>query len=92
MRRFARILPVLFLTILSGCTSSPKTVVEIKPVPILPPAEIFKPCPVRSTKPLNVTGDVWDHMTIAERGLAICAAQVDAGRRWRDKTIKAGTV
>lgn len=79
-----RFLLPLFLTALSGCSETVKTV-ELPPV--LPPDALLIPCPQKYRGPLNVTGDIVTAKNTAEAALAVCAAQIDGVREWKRQSI-----
>lgn len=75
---------LLFLLILSGCSSVPKQIVVTKTEVIrekVPDAYLRK-CPGPSRKPIVTTGDIIDRLTQTESALATCSAQVNKIRKW----------
>lgn len=79
----------LSLTTFSACSTVPEIVTAPTVVVAEPPEALLIPCP-KPYRPVTTTGGLVDQLTATRGALAVCSAQVDGIRRWRDEMRAAG--
>lgn len=78
-----------FLPTFSACSTVPEIVTAPTVVVAEPPEALLIPCP-KPYRPVTTTGGIVDQLTATRGALAVCAAQVDGIRRWRDENRSPG--
>jgi hypothetical protein len=72
--------------ILGACSTVPNVVHETEIQVTVPPPALVRPCS-RPYRVVTTTGELVARLTATEGALAVCAAQVDNLRQWREETL-----
>lgn len=56
---------------------------QTRTLALLPPAELVRPCPPQSGRPMATTGDLLDDSLKTHTAYELCAVQVDKLAAWR---------